>query len=138
MSRQIIVTLPVKSLEKSRAFFAGLGCSFKEQFCDHTAAWGMLSEQIHVMLMTHQKFLEFSPPGTEICDTGKHTQVLFSLSCESRQEVDQLFVKAVESGATTFEEAQDHGSMYGRSFQDLDGHGWQLLFMEQAAQSSLD
>lgn len=133
MIHQICISLPVRDIEKSRSFFANLGCSFNESFSDPSAALVILSEHINLMLMTHQKYQEFAPPGTAICDPAKHTQALFSLSCDSRQEVDQLFGKALESGATTFEDAEDHGVMYGRSFLDLDGHGWQLMYIDTAA-----
>ena len=85
------------------------------------------------MLLTHQKFLNFVPTGRGICDTGTQLEVLTALSCSDRGEVDSLADKALVAGGTSFSEPQDHGFMYQRSFQDPDGHVWELVWMDMSA-----
>lgn len=87
----------------------------------------MVSDDIFVMLATHAKFREFTPK--EVCDTSKAVEVLISLSCSSREEVDSLVAKALSTGGTTYDKPEDFGFMYTHSFVDLDGHGWGLLHM---------
>lgn len=136
MSRKIFLTLPVKNLEASKAFYSILGFGVNPQISDRTSAMMTFSEEIFLMLLTHEKFREFAPPGHEIVDATKAAQVLVSLCYESKDEVNRLADAAVGAGASTFEDAQDHGFMYGRSFQDLDGHGWQLMWMDTSATAS--
>lgn len=131
MSRKIFVNLPVKDLEKSKAFFAGLGFTFNPRFTDHTAACLVISEHIYAMLLTHEKFATFTPHP--IADATQSTQVLIALSCESRAEVDDLVRKAVAGGGRTFRPATDHGFMYEHAFQDPDGHVWELFWMDPSA-----
>ena len=131
MARKIFVNLPVKDLKKSIAFFGKLGFNFNTQFTDETAACMVVSEDIYAMLMTHDKFKTFTPK--QICDSTKSTEVLVCLSADSRQEVNETVRKAVAAGGTTYNEPQDHGFMYGHGFQDLDGHIWELAFMEPTA-----
>ena len=131
MARKIFVNLPVKDLDKSKAFFARLGFSFNAQFTDETAACMVISDDIYAMLLTHPKFKEFIPAG--VSDATKATEVLVCLSCEGRGEVDDLVRKAVAGGGKTFRDPQDYGFMYGQSFQDLDGHIWELMWMDPAA-----
>ena len=131
MATQIFVNLPVKNLNDSTAFFSQLGYSFNPQFTDETAACMVVSEDIYVMLLTEEKFKAFTPKP--ICDARKSTEVLVCLSCESRDGVNGLVSKAVAAGGTTYNEPQDHGFMYGHGFQDLDGHIWELIFMEPGA-----
>lgn len=133
MSRKIFVNVAVADLNRSRAFFGSLGFAFNDQFCDDTAICMVISEENYVMLLTHDKFRQFTPPGRDICDTAKHNEMLLCLSCDSRQEVDDLVTKAVQAGGTNFGEPQDYGFMYGRSIQDLDGHVWELMFMDMSA-----
>jgi uncharacterized protein len=128
---KIFVNLPVKDLTKSKDFFARLGFSFNAQFTDETAACMVVSEDIYVMLLTHAKFKEFTPK--EICDATKSSEVLVCLSCESRAKVDDRVRRAVAAGGTTYAEAKDHGFMYGHGFQDLDGHIWELMWMDPTA-----
>ena len=127
MNKQIFLNLPVADLPKSKAFFKALGYSFNPQFCDDTAACVVISDTISVMLATHDKFRQFTPKA--ICDTSKAVEVLISLSCESRQEVDDLVAKAIAAGGTTYDKAEDFGFMYTHSFVDPDGHGWGLLHL---------
>lgn len=131
MASKIFVNLPVKDLEKTKTFFGKLGFAFNAQFTDETAACMVVSEDIYVMLLTHDKFKLFTPK--EICDAKKSTEVLVCLSADSRPQVDELVSKAVAAGGSTYNEPQDHGFMYGHGFQDLDGHIWELVYMEPSA-----
>ena len=131
MARKIFVNLPVKDLPKSMDFFGKLGFTFNKQFTDATAACMVIAEDIYAMLLTHAKFKEFVP--LPIADATKTVQVLTCLTCESRAEVDDLTRKAVVAGGKAFKEPTDLGFMYGTSFQDLDGHIWELVWMDPAA-----
>jgi predicted lactoylglutathione lyase len=130
-SKNISVNLPVKDLRRSMEFFSKLGFSFNPQFTDEKAACMVVSEDIYVMLMTYPAFKMFTP--REICDTARHTEVLMCLSAASRNEVDEMVRKARSAGGATFNEPQEYGFMYGHGFQDLDGHIWELAYMEQSA-----
>ena len=129
MNRKIFLNLPVSDLEKSIAFFKALGFSRNPEFSDDSAACIVVSDEISVMLGTHAKFREFTPK--EVCDTSKAVEVLISLSCSSREEVDALVAKALAAGGTTYDKPEDFGFMYTHSFVDLDGHGWGLLHMRE-------
>ena len=131
MARKIFVNLPVKDLNKSKDFFGKLGFSFNPQFTDETAACMVISDDIYAMLLTHAKFREFTPNA--IGDATKATEVLVALSCEGRGEVDDLTRKAVAAGGKTWKPPVDYGFMYGQSFQDLDGHIWELIWMDPSA-----
>jgi uncharacterized protein len=131
VSTNIFINLPVKDLDRSKAFFSKLGYSFNAQFTDENAACMVISESIYIMLLTREFFQTFTPK--EICDATKSTEVLVCLSCESRAEVDEMVRKAVAAGGTTYKEPQDHGFMYGHGFQDLEGHIWEIVFMEPSA-----
>lgn len=133
MSRMVFINLPVADLDKSKAFYSALGFTINPQFTDETAACVVISEEIHVMLLTHPKLLQFTPQGNEVCDARKATEVLVCLSCQSRDEVDEVASKALSAGGNSFREPQDYGFMYSQSFQDLDGHIWELAFMDMAA-----
>lgn len=128
MARKIFVNLPVKDLPKSMAFFTALGFTFNQQFTDETAACMVISEEIYTMLLTEKKFKDFIP--NTICDAKQSTEVLICLTSESRAELDETVRKAVAAGGTVFRKPQDHGFMYQHSFQDLDGHIWELFYME--------
>jgi len=131
MAQKIFVNLPVRDLKKSMNFFGKLGFTFNAQFTDETAACMTVSEDIYVMLLTETKFKTFTPK--QICDATKSTEVLVCLSSASRDEVNEMVRKAVAAGGTTYQEPEDHGVMYGHGFQDLDGHIWELAFMEPSA-----
>ena len=131
MATKIFVNLPVKDLNKSIEFFTQLGFSFNQQFTDETATCMIVTDDIFVMLLSEEKFKTFTPK--EICDTKKYTEVLVCLSLESRPKVDEMVRKAVVAGGATYNEPQDHGFMYGHGFQDLDGHIWELIYMEPGA-----
>ena len=131
MSRKIFVNLAVKDLAASISFFKALGFTQNLQFTDDTASSIVISDEIYLMLLTHDKFMQFSPQPISDARTSK--EVLICLSCDSRAEVDALVAKAVAAGGTTFEEPQDHGFMYGHSFLDLDGHAFEMMYMNMDA-----
>ena len=131
MSTKIFVNLPVKDLRESMGFFDKLGFTFNPQFTDDKAACMIISDEAFVMLLTEPFFKTFTK--REPCDTTKHTEGLFALSCASRGEVDELVKKAVAAGGRHAMDPQDHGFMYGWSFYDLDGHHWEVLWMDPKA-----
>jgi hypothetical protein len=131
MATKIFVNLPVKDLKRSVEFFTRLGYKFNPHFTDETATCMIVSEDISVMLLTRAKFKEFTPK--KICDATKSTEVLVCLSCESREQVNDMVGKAVAAGGTTHAESKDYGFMYQHGFQDLDGHIWELIYMEPSA-----
>jgi uncharacterized protein len=131
VATQIFVNLPVKDLNKSVEFFTKLGYKFNAQFTDENATCMIVSENIFVMLLVEKFFKTFTPK--EICDTAKSAEVLVALSFESRAEVDAMVAKAIAAGGNTYKEPQDHGFMYQHGFQDLDGHIWEIFFMEESA-----
>ena len=129
--RMIFVNLPVKDLEASKTFFDALGFTFNPAFTDESAACMVVSDSIFVMLLTEARFRDFITG--DICDATKTTEVLTCLSCESRQEVDDTLAKALAAGAKPWKPNMDYGFMYGCSFQDPDGHVWELMHMDPAA-----
>lgn len=131
MPQMIFVNLPVKNLDTSVTFFTALGFSFNPQFTDETATCMVISDTIFAMLLTHEKFASFSPKP--ITDTGTSIEVLTCLTRESRGDVDAMVTAAVAAGGTTYKAPQDHGFMYGHGFQDLDGHVWELVWMDPSA-----
>jgi predicted lactoylglutathione lyase len=131
MAMKIFVNLPVKNLNRSVEFFSKLGFSFDKQYTDETATCMVVSEEIFVMLLTEEKFQTFTPK--QICDAAKFTEVLLCLSLESRAKVNEMVAQAVAGGGSTYNDPQDHGFMYAHGFQDLDGHIWELIYMEPTA-----
>ncbi len=131
MPQMIFLNLPVKDLPRSMAFFQALGFSFNPQFTDDTAACMVISDTIFAMLLTHAKFESFSPKP--IADTNESIEVLTCLSRESRAGVDAIVKAAVAAGGSTYNAPQDHGFMYGHGFRDLDGHVWEVMWMDPAA-----
>jgi uncharacterized protein len=131
MAREIFVNMPVRDLPKSMEFFSALGFTFNKQFTDDKAACMIVSDKAYVMLLTEPFFAGFTRNAQ--CDTSKATEALFALSCESKAEVDQLVRKAIDAGGRHAMDAVDHGFMYGWSFYDLDGHHWEVLWMDPAA-----
>ena len=130
-SRKLFVNLAVRDLKKSKEFFSTLGFGFNPRFTDDNAACMVVSDEAFVMLLTEPFFKTFTKRAQ--CDTTRHTEGLFALSCESREEVDRLVKKAVAAGGTHAMEPQDHGFMYGWSFYDPDGHHWEVLWMDPKA-----
>lgn len=132
MAQQIYVNLPVKDLERSKAFFARLGYSFNPQYTNEQAACMVVSENhIYVMLLVESFFQTFT--RKQVADATKSTEVLVCLSCESKEQVDDLVAKALAAGGSTPNPKQDLGFMYSHSFEDLDGHGWELVYMDPNA-----
>ena len=131
MAKQIFVNLPIKDLNKSKEFFTKLGFSFNPQFSDDKAACMVISENIFAMLLTEPFFKTFTKK--EICDAKKSTEVLIALDANNRKEVDDLVKKAVEAGGSIYTKPQDEGWMYSHSFADLDGHQWEIVYMDEKA-----
>lgn len=131
MATKIFVNLPVKDLERSKDFFSKIGYTFNAQFTDEKAACMVISEDIYAMLLTEPFFKSFIP-ATEIADASKSTEVLIALSADSKEKVNEIVDKALAAGGTKLREPEDHGFMYSRSFQDVDGHIWEVLWMDPA------
>ena len=129
--RMLFLNLPVADLERSKAFFAGLGFSFNPGFTDETAACMLIGEQASVMLLTREKFAQFS--HLPIGDPTRDTQALYCFGVASRDEVDTVAEAALAAGATEADGAEDYGFMRSRSFFDLDGHPWQIMWMDPKA-----
>ncbi|MFF3945109.1 VOC family protein [Streptomyces sp. NPDC001902] len=129
--RMLFVNLPVADLELSKAFFAKLGFGFNPQFTDESAVCMLVGEQAFVMLLSRGKFAEFAK--LPMADPTTHTLALYCFSVPSRDEVDTVSVAALAAGGSEADAAEDHGFMYSRSFFDLDGHGWQVMWMDPAA-----
>ncbi|MCB5164828.1 VOC family protein [Streptomyces bambusae] len=126
----IFVNLPVKDLEAAKTFWGKVGYSFNPQFSDETAACMVISDTIYAMLLTEPKMREFTKK--EIADATRTTEAIIALSAESREAVDALADAAIVAGGTETRPADDYGFMYGRSFGDLDGHLWEVVWMDPA------
>ena len=131
MATKIFVNLPVKDLKKSISFFTQLGFSFNPQFTDEQATCMVIGENIFAMLLVEERFKDFTKKP--ISDATKSTEVLLALDAESREAVDTMVKSAVKAGGSTYSDPQDHGWMYGHSFADLDGHQWEILYMDERA-----
>ena len=131
MSRMIFVNLPVSDLAASRSFFGALGFTFNEEFSDDKAACVVLADNIFVMLLRRDFFATFI--NGEIADATQSTEVLNCLSASSREEVDAMVRAAVEAGGKPWKDTFSQGPMYGGSFQDLDGHVWEVMHMDTSA-----
>lgn len=131
MPQTVFISMPVKDLARSVAFFEALGFSFDPRFTDGSTACLAINETAFAMLLPHERFAGFSPKP--ITDTDKSLEMLISLSRESREAVDAIVKAAVAAGGTTHDEAQDHGFMYDHGFRDLDGHAWGVFWMDPAA-----
>ena len=129
--RTLFVNLPVEDVERSKEFFGELGFSFDPNFTDETAACMHVGEQASVMLLGCEKFAEFAK--TPIADPTSETQALFCFSVPSRDEVDSIGAAALAAGGSEADGPEDFGFMYSRSFYDLDGHGWQIMWMDPTA-----
>lgn len=130
-SRLIFVNLPVKDLSASMEFFRGLGFEFDEKFTDESAACMVVSEQAFVMLLEESRFSEFT--SKQVADARISTEAIVAVSAESREAVDAFADAALGAGGTPANEPMDHGFMYGRSFNDPDGHLWEVMWMDPAA-----
>ena len=132
MSKLIFVNLPVTDLPRATTFYEALGGKKNPQFSDATASCMIFSETIHVMLLTHEMFSRFT--SKKIADARQTSEVLICISADSRNEVDETIAKAKAAGGHLDPgPVQDHGFMYGRSFEDLDGHIWEIMWMDVIA-----
>lgn len=131
MTTQIFVNLPVKDLNETVDFFTKLGFAFNPQFTDENATCMIVNNDIFVMLLVEKFFKTFTKK--ELCDTTKDTEVIVALSTESREKVDQMINKVIEAGGKEHRKPQDHGWMYGRSFEDINGHLWEVIYLDKNA-----
>jgi predicted lactoylglutathione lyase len=130
--RMIFVNLPVKRIGATRAFFAALGFNFNPDFSDDKTACMIIEENIFAMLMEEDRFRDFI--NNDISDATKAQEVLIALSAGSREEVDGILAKALAAGGKPWKPIQDLGFMYGCSFQDVDGHVWEVVHMDMPQQ----
>ena len=136
MPKMIFVNLPVADLARATGFYEAIGAEKNPMFSDDTAACMVVSDTIHVMLLTHDKFSQFTPKP--IADAHQISEVLIAMSADSREAVDDITDKALAAGGREPREKQDYGFMYGRSFEDPDGHIWESMWMDmEAAQSAM-
>lgn len=131
MAKQIFVNIPVKDLNVAIKFYTHLGFTFNQQFTDENATCMIVSENIMVMLLREEFFQKFTPKP--ISNAKESTEVLICISAESRDEVDQYVRLAIEAGGKALMPVQDHGFMYGHGFEDLDGHMWEISYMDMSA-----
>ncbi|MHA6797028.1 VOC family protein [Pseudonocardia bannensis] len=131
MATKIFVNLPVKDLSRSIDFFTALGFSFDQQFTDENAGCLVISDDIYAMLLTEPFFKSFTKK--DVADATKSTEAILGLGVESRERVNELADKALAAGGQPANDTNDQGFMYGRSFQDPDGHIWEVFYMDMAA-----
>jgi uncharacterized protein len=130
-SKNIFINLSVKDVNKSTDFFKELGFEFNLQFSDETTSCMIISENIFAMIMNEERFKGFT--NKEIVDTTTFTEAILTLSAESREQVERIVNKALSTGGKSLSEPQDHGFMYISGFQDLDGHLWEVAYMDESA-----
>lgn len=128
---KIFVNLAVKNLDRAIAFYTQLGYTFNPKFTDENATCMIVGENIFVMLLVEPFFQSFTKKS--ICDTSKSVEALLGLSAESREKVDELVEKAIAAGAVIPKDPMDYGFMYQRSYEDLDGHTWEVFYMDPDA-----
>lgn len=128
MGRKVFINLPVADLDKSVAFFTALGFEFDPQFTDENATCMIIGEDSFAMLLVKPFFSTFTTKA--IADTATTAEVILAVSADSRAEVDDLTAKAFAAGAAKYNDPQDMGFMYSTSFQDLDGHLWEIMWMD--------
>lgn len=129
--KQIFVNLPVKDLKRSVDFFTKVGFTFNPQFTDDNATSMIIGENIFAMLLVEEYFRTFT--NKQIADGKSTTEVINAFSMNSRQEVDDIIAKAIAAGGNQYKDTQDYGWMYGRNFEDLDGHQWEFFYMDESA-----
>ena len=128
MATKIFVNLPVKDLDKTIEFFSKIGFTFDPQFTDQNATCMVVGEDIFIMLLVREFFKTFT--RKDVVDATRSTETILTLSADTREKVDELVNKALQAGATSPNDPQDQGWMYGRSFYDLDGHHWEIMYMD--------
>ena len=126
--RQIFVNLAVRDLGRSVRFFTALGFSFDQRFTDESATCMIVSDEAFVMLLVEDRFKDFT--RKELVDATTHTEAILAVSAESREGVDELAEKALAAGGPPSNDPMELGFMYARSFQDLDGHLWEVMWMD--------
>ena len=131
MPRQIYVNLPIKDLSKTTNFFSHLGFEFDPRFTDDKAACLIIGENIYAMLLKEEFFKTFT--NKQIVDAKNNTEVLLALRVDSREDVDQMISRARKAGGSVPREPHDHGFMYEHAFEDLDGHIWEVFYMDPNA-----
>jgi len=131
MARKIFVNLPIADMKKAQAFWRAMGFDFNPQFTNDQGACMVVSEDIFVMLLVQPFFQTFTEK--KIADARKTCEVLLALDCDSRAAVDVMVKKAVAAGGTTPRPPQDHGFMYQHGFDDLEGHSWEVFWMDPNA-----
>ncbi|KAA8755893.1 VOC family protein [Paenibacillus sp. UASWS1643] len=130
-AKQIFVNLPVQDLKKSVEFFTKVGFEFDANFTDESATCMIIGENIYAMLLVEERFQSFI--SKKISNAADTTEVIVALSVDSREQVDVIVQAALDAGAKPYNEPQDHGFMYGWSFQDLDDHLWEVSYMDLSA-----
>lgn len=130
-AKQIYINLPVKDLKKSIAFFKKVGFEFNDMFTNDESAALIIGDNIFAMLSTEEKYKTFTPKA--IADTAATTEVILAITADSKEQVDEIVNRALEAGGSKFTDSVDHGFMYYGSFQDVDGHAWEVLYMDQNA-----
>jgi uncharacterized protein len=131
MAREIYVNLPVKDLNKSKEFFGKLGFQFNPKFTNDEGACMIIGDSIYAMLLVEPFFKQFTKK--EIANASKSTEVILAISAESREAVNDMVEKALKAGGSKSNDPQDYGWMYSRSFQDIDGHQWEVLHADESA-----
>ena len=131
MAKMIFVNLPIADLPRAVAFYEAVGATRNPQFSDDTAACMVMSDTIHVMLLTHDKFRQFTTK--RVADAHGSSEMLIAISADSRREVDAITDAALNAGGREPRGRRDHGFKYGRSFEDPDGHIWEPFWMDMAA-----
>ncbi|KAK9328510.1 Glyoxalase/Bleomycin resistance protein/Dihydroxybiphenyl dioxygenase [Lipomyces starkeyi] len=130
-SKVIYLNLPVVSVSASTAFYSAIGFTQNHTFSDATAACMTISPTINVMLLEHDKFQSFVPKSKTMADAKSSAQMLICISMDSRDEVDAILENAGKAGGKKDSSPpQDHGMMYSRNFEDLDGHVWEVVWMD--------
>ena len=130
MAREIYLNMVVGDLKKSMAFFTHLGFTFNAKFTDENAACMVISETIYCMLQTQESFGRFTKKT--IIDPHQMSECIFALSATSRDEVDEMANKVLEAGGSMYRDTEDYGWMYLKSFEDLDGHMWEIAHMDES------
>ncbi|MCC9073028.1 glyoxalase/bleomycin resistance/extradiol dioxygenase family protein [Flavobacterium sp. F-65] len=130
MKTEIFLNLPVKDLKRSMGFFTELGFTFNLNFTDDKAACLEIGENIFAMLLLEEFFKTFTKK--QICNTATTSEILMALSVDSREKVDEIIASVVKAGGTEYMEAKDYGWMYQKAFLDLDGHHWEIFFMDES------
>lgn len=128
ITKNIFINLPVKDLQKSIDFFTALGFEFNAQFTDDKATCMVIHDNIFAMLLVESRFKDFTKK--EIADATQSTEAIIALSAESREQVDEMVNRALAAGGKQTNEPMDHGFMYQRIFEDLDGHLWEVMYMD--------